>query len=114
MPSNSNTNSEAPDRARGPPTGSTRTDHPPRFNAENRQPEPITPHASTRRAGKVERFHWILLEEWAYIRDWTSDDQRRAAYDGFIHFYNHHRSHGALGWATPASTLRDNLPTEHN
>jgi transposase InsO family protein len=63
--------------------------------------------------GKVERFHRILLEEWAYIRDWTSDDQRRAAYDGFIHFYNHHRSHGALGWATPASTLRDNLPEEH-
>ncbi|MCP4303476.1 MAG: IS481 family transposase [bacterium] len=63
--------------------------------------------------GKVERFHRILLEEWAYIRDWTSDDQRRAAYDGFIHFYDYHRSHGAPGWATPASTLRDNLPTEH-
>ena len=63
--------------------------------------------------GKVERFHRILLEEWAYIRDWTSDDQRQAAYDGFIHFYNHHRSHGALGWATPASTLRDNLPADH-
>ena len=31
----------------------------------------------------------------------------------FIHFYNHHRSHGALGWATPTSTLRDNLPAEH-
>ncbi len=64
--------------------------------------------------GKVERFHRILLEEWAYIRDWTSDHQRRGAYDGFIHFYNHHRSHGALGWATPASTLRDNLPAEHS
>jgi transposase InsO family protein len=64
--------------------------------------------------GKVERFHRILLEEWAYIRDWTSDRQRQAAYDGFIHFYNHHRSHGALGWATPASTLRDNLPAEHS
>jgi len=67
--------------------------------------------------GKVERFHRILLEEWAYIRDWTSDDQRRAAYDGFIHFYNHHRSHGALGWATPTDTLNrllgDNLPAEH-
>ncbi len=68
--------------------------------------------------GKVERFHRILLEEWAYIRDWTSDDQRRAAYDGFIHFYNHHRSHGALDWATPTATLtqlaEDNLPAEHN
>jgi transposase InsO family protein len=68
--------------------------------------------------GKVERFHRILLEEWAYIRDWTSDHQRRDAYDGFIHFYNHHRSHGALGWATPTDTLnrllRDNLPAEHS
>jgi transposase InsO family protein len=67
--------------------------------------------------GKVERFHRILIEEWAYVRDWDSDDQRRAAYDGFIHFYNHHRSHGALGWATPTDTLNrlhgDNLPAQH-
>ncbi len=63
--------------------------------------------------GKVERFHRILLEEWAYIRPWTSDSQRSAAYDGFIHFYNHHRSHGALGWATPTSIIQDNLPKEH-
>ncbi|MGH9024851.1 MAG: IS481 family transposase [Acidimicrobiia bacterium] len=72
----------------------------------------------TQTNGKVERFHRILLEEWAYIRDWTSDDERRAAYHGFMHFYNHHRSHGALGWATPASTLNrllgDNLPAEHS
>ena len=67
--------------------------------------------------GKVERFHRILLEEWAYIRDWDSDTQRRAGYDHFLHFYNQHRSHGALGWATPADTLtrllRDNLPAQH-
>ena len=63
--------------------------------------------------GKVERFHRILLEEWAYIRDWTSETQRHQAYTGFIHFYNHHRSHGALGWATPTDTLRDNLPEDH-
>jgi transposase InsO family protein len=68
--------------------------------------------------GKIERFHRILLEEWAYIRDWTSDTQRHAAYNGFIHFYNHHRSHGALGWQTPIATLNrlreDNLPDDHN
>jgi transposase InsO family protein len=63
--------------------------------------------------GKVERFHRILLEEWAYIRAWTSDTQRSDAYDGFIHFYNHHRPHGALSWATPTNILRDNLPAEH-
>jgi transposase InsO family protein len=67
--------------------------------------------------GKVERFHRILLEEWAYIRPWTSDTQRSLAYDGFIHFYNHHRAHGALGWSTPAATLntfRDNLSGDHS
>jgi transposase InsO family protein len=64
--------------------------------------------------GKVERFHRILLEEWAYIRPWHSETERNDAYGGFIHFYNHHRSHGSLGWATPISTIRDNLPEEHN
>lgn len=63
--------------------------------------------------GKVERFHRTLLEEWAYIRPWTSETERQNAYVGFLHFYNHHRSHGALGWATPISLIRDNLPEEH-
>ena len=63
--------------------------------------------------GKIERYHRILLEEWAYIRPWTSEAQRHVSYAGFVHFYNHHRSHGALGWATPASIVRDNLPAEH-
>jgi len=68
--------------------------------------------------GKVERFHRILLEEWAYIRPWLSDTERTTGYVGFMHFYNHHRSHGALGWATPIETLNrlhgDNLPAEHS
>jgi transposase InsO family protein len=63
--------------------------------------------------GKVERFHRILLEEWAYICPWTSETQRHHAYQGFIHFYNHHRSHGSLEWSTPTNTLKDNLPKEH-
>jgi len=66
--------------------------------------------------GKVERFHRTLLEEWAYIRDWTSKTDRAAGHHGFIHFYNRHRPHGALGWSTPTATLntlKDNLPVEH-
>ena len=63
--------------------------------------------------GKVERFHRILLEEWAYIRDWNTDLERSAHYEHFIHFYNHHRAHGALGWSTPMSTLKDNVPGHH-
>jgi transposase InsO family protein len=68
--------------------------------------------------GKVERFHRILLEEWAYIRDWTSETERADGYHHFLHFYNHHRPHGALRWQPPITTLahcqRDNLPGQHN
>jgi transposase InsO family protein len=68
--------------------------------------------------GKVERYHRILLEEWAYARPWTSEQQRVAGYDQFCHFYNRHRSHGALDWHSPMATLtrchRDNLPDGHN
>lgn len=63
--------------------------------------------------GKVERFHRILLEEWAYIRHWTSETERHHAYTAFIHYYNHHRPHGSLNWTTPANTHQDNLPKEH-
>jgi transposase InsO family protein len=54
------------------------------------------------------------LEEWAYIRHWNSKTERHQACTGFIHFYNHHRPHGSLGWATPATILKDNLPAEQN
>lgn len=67
--------------------------------------------------GKVERYHRILLEEWAYIRPWTTDHERTIGYGHFTHFYNHHRPHGALTWTTPAATLaalQDNLPAKHN
>ena len=60
--------------------------------------------------GKVQRFHHILMEEWAYIRPWTSETQRSRAYAGFIQFYNHHRSHGSLGRATPATPSRTTSP----
>jgi transposase InsO family protein len=83
-------------------------------NVTHKRTRPYRPQTN----GKVERFHRILLEEWAYIRPWTSELERHQAYVGFIHFYNHHRSHGALAWATPHETLKriagDNLPAEHS
>lgn len=51
--------------------------------------------------GKIERFHRMLLEEWAYISPWTSETERHNAYAGFIHFYNHHRSHGRSQMGNP-------------
>jgi transposase InsO family protein len=67
--------------------------------------------------GKVERFHRILQEEWAYIRPWRSETERAVAYLGFCHYYNHHRGHGSLAWLTPhqalAHLIGDNLPATH-
>ncbi|MEV0376065.1 IS481 family transposase, partial [Streptomyces sp. NPDC050636] len=46
--------------------------------------------------GKVERFNRTLLDEWAYIRPYTSNTERTTALADFLHTYNHHRCHTAL------------------
>ena len=51
--------------------------------------------------GKVERLNRTLLEEWAYRRLFTSEKARRAALSGWLHHYNHHRPHTALGNLPP-------------
>ncbi|MGE5764475.1 MAG: IS481 family transposase, partial [Mycobacterium leprae] len=51
---------------------------------------------------KVERYHRTLLVEWAYARVYTSDAARTAALRKWLHFYNHHRTHTALGGLPPA------------
>ena len=47
--------------------------------------------------GKVERFNRTLLAEWAYARPWSSDGQRTRALTKWLHRYNHHRHHTAIG-----------------
>ncbi len=50
--------------------------------------------------GKAERFNRTLLEEleeWAYARPYRSEAERRAAFDTWLHIYNHHRGYTALG-----------------
>lgn len=61
--------------------------------------------------GKIERFHRTLADGWAYARFYSSDTERRHALPGWIHFYNHHRRHSAIG-AAPISRL-NNLPGHH-
>ncbi len=51
--------------------------------------------------GKVERLNRTLLEEWAYRRLFTSEKARRAPLPGWLHPYNHHRPHTALGNLPP-------------
>jgi transposase InsO family protein len=61
--------------------------------------------------GKIERFHRTLADGWAYARFYPSEAERRAALPGWLHFYNHHRIHSAIG-GTPISRL-NNLPGHH-
>ncbi len=55
--------------------------------------------------GKVERFHRTLADEWAYATAYDSDAERAAAYPAWLHRYNHHRGHTALGGRPPASRV---------
>jgi transposase InsO family protein len=62
--------------------------------------------------GKVERFNRTLLDEWAYLRPYTSNGQRTAALDNFLHTYNHHRCHTALGGQPPITRV-NNTPGQY-
>ena len=70
----------------------------------HRRTRPYRPQTN----GKVERFNRTLLEEWAYVRPYGSESERREAFGHFLHLYNHHRSHSALGGKPPISRV-DNL-----
>jgi transposase InsO family protein len=62
--------------------------------------------------GKVERFNRTLLDEWAYLRPYTSNNERTAALADFLHTYNHHRCHTALGGKPPISRV-NNAPGQY-
>ncbi len=47
--------------------------------------------------GKVERYNRTLLNEWAYARPYRSEAARTRALDKWLHMYNHHRYHTAIG-----------------
>ena len=61
--------------------------------------------------GKVERFHRTLLEEWAYIRPYWRECDRTRALAHWLHRYNYHRVHTAVG-GPPASRVI-NLPRKY-
>ena len=61
--------------------------------------------------GKLERFHRTLADGWAYSRPYRAEAERRAALPSWLHFYNHHRIHSAIG-GPPTSRL-NNLPGHH-
>lgn len=55
--------------------------------------------------GKVERFNRTIGEEWAYACAYLSEAERVAEYPKYLHTYNHHRGHTALGGKSPADRV---------
>ena len=62
--------------------------------------------------GKVERFHRTLRDEWSYGRAYPSETSRRKALTSWLHIYNHHRPHTALGGKPPITRVT-NLPGQN-
>ena len=55
--------------------------------------------------GKAERFIQTLQREWAYAFTFEASAERSALLPRYLHFYNHHRAHSALGAKPPISRL---------
>ena len=75
----------------------------PAAGVKHRYTRPYRPQTN----GKVKRFNRTLAREWAYAHTYTSQTQREAAYQTWLHHYNHHRPHTALNGQTPASRVHN-------
>jgi transposase InsO family protein len=62
--------------------------------------------------GKIERFHRTLADGWAFGRMFSTESARRRALPGWLHEYNHHRPHTAIGRRPPITRLT-NLPGQY-
>lgn len=63
--------------------------------------KPYTPRTN----GKAERFIKTALDEWAYARAFETSELRAAELPKWLHRYNHHRPHSAIGDKPPISRL---------
>jgi transposase InsO family protein len=63
--------------------------------------------------GKIERFHRTMAAEWAFARHYPNERTRRSALPGWLHTYNHHRQHSAIGKVPPITRLT-NLPGQYS
>ena len=57
--------------------------------------------------GKAERLIRTMLGGWAYGAFYRNSTERAAALDGWLHYYNHHRPHSALGRKPPIARLNE-------
>jgi len=63
--------------------------------------------------GKIERFHRTMASEWAFARHYPNERTRRSALPAWLHTYNHHRQHSAIGKVPPITRLT-NLPGQYS
>ena len=63
--------------------------------------------------GKAERFNRTMCDEWIYSRPFTSGQDRADALPGWLHTYNYHRAHTALGGQPPISRV-NNAPAHYS
>ncbi len=55
----------------------------------------------------MERLNRTLLEEWAYVRPYTSNEARPRLLSAWLHRYNYHRTHTALGGLPPVARVNN-------
>ena len=79
-------------------------------NITRKRTRPYRPQTN----GKAEAFNKTLQREWAYRRPYLSEPDRLAALAPFLHDYNHHRTHTAIGNRPPLSRLPDYNPHGNN
>jgi transposase InsO family protein len=78
----------------------------------HRRTRPYTPRTN----GKAERLIRTMLGEWAYGPAYPTSAHRMAALARWLHYYNWHRRHRALGDQPPISRLvtQDDLLRHHS
>ena len=84
------------------------------LGARHIRTRPYTPRTN----GKAERFIQTMLRLWAYVRPYSSSDERAVALAPWLVWYNRQRPHGSLQDHSPVETLkalrRDNLLGDHS
>jgi transposase InsO family protein len=76
---------------------------------KHRRTRPYRPQTN----GKIERFHRTLRDEWGYGKAYRTESSRRKALTSWLHTYNHHRPHTALGGQPPITRVT-NVPGQNS
>ena len=73
------------------------------FGLKHSRTQPYRPRTN----GKAERLIQTALREWAYGPTWQNSDERNQALKVWLHHYNHHRPHSAIGGQPPITRLNN-------